>query len=145
VTDSTGSETSPRKVMRAPLWVILVLIALNLVSVMAAPNAFLMIIGLALVGAGIVGMYLTARSEIKRLMASTGSMNSQMAKRMLRESMPIPGWALVALGVGTVWAIVLLIELVGFLIGMLLFVACLALLAGGIFLAYRVAKKRSSS
>lgn len=146
MTDSTGSETSSTspKILRLPLWALGTLVVLDLVSVLAAPGVFVKGVWLAMVVAGIVGVGRAARREIKSLIDSRagGSFDSAAAKSALRGLMPVPLWAFGLLLAGLLWTVVLIIQIVGFLIGLLVVLACVAILAGVILVAYKAAKKR---
>jgi hypothetical protein len=134
------------RALRLPIWVIALALATGVASVVFAPGTFMKVVWLLLVVAAAGVVYVQFTSEVKRLKAKyvgQGTVDKAELRSDVMQSVPVALWLAILLAAAPLWLVIALFKLVGFLISLALVALFVLLLAGGAFLAYKIAKKRN--
>lgn len=130
--------------MRLPTVAVALLLALGLLSVLVAPGFFAVAWG----GLLVLNLWMAAvrfSGEVVRLKAAHvghGPVDKAALRKDVLLAQPVPLWVVITLVVGSLWAVIGIVEFVGFLLGLLFVVVTIGLIVGAAYLGYSAAKKR---
>jgi hypothetical protein len=117
----------------------------GLLSVAFAGGSFFTFVALALLLVNVVGAMKHFGDEVKRIGAAHaghGPIDKAALRKDAMGSLVTPMWLVVTLAVGSVWTGIALVEIVGFLVGVIFILAVVAALGAALYLGYKAAKKQ---
>ena len=150
-----SNPTTNGKLVNLPTWAIAVLLILGLVSIPAAAGTFFTGIAVLLLAANAYFAWTAFSAEVKRLQAAGYKAKYDAAatdeerkavkaeiKAEATKVQRVPLWQLGLLALGSLWAVIWLIQVVGVIIGVLVVVAILAAIGAAGYFGYQRAEKK---